>query len=62
VVALADVYDALSSCRSYKDPWDEKRVLEVIRKESDKQFDAEMVEAFFSCLEVIQVIKKQYSD
>jgi HD-GYP domain-containing protein (c-di-GMP phosphodiesterase class II) len=62
VVALADVYDALSSCRSYKESWDEERVIEVIRAESDKQFDSAIVEAFFSCLEIIHVIKKQYSD
>ncbi len=62
VVALADVYDALSSCRSYKESWDEERVIDVIRGESDKQFDPAIVEAFFSCLEVIHVIKKQYPD
>jgi HD-GYP domain-containing protein (c-di-GMP phosphodiesterase class II) len=62
VVALADVYDALSSCRSYKESWDEERVIEVIRAESDKQFDPAIVEAFFYCLEVIHVIKKQYPD
>jgi len=62
VVALADVYDALSSCRSYKDSWDEERVLDVIRGESHEQFDPAIVEAFFSCLEVIHVIKRQYPD
>ena len=62
VVALADVYDALSSCRSYKESWDEERVIDVIREESGKQFDPAIVEAFFSCLEVIHVIKKQYPD
>jgi HD-GYP domain-containing protein (c-di-GMP phosphodiesterase class II) len=60
VVGLADVYDALSSCRSYKKSWDEERVLDVIRGESHEQFDPAIVEAFFSCLEVIHVIKKQY--
>ncbi|MCX8012183.1 MAG: HD domain-containing protein, partial [Desulfobacterota bacterium] len=62
VVALADVYDALSSNRSYKKPWKEKKVLESIQAEAGKQFDPSMVEAFFSCLEVIHNIKKQYSE
>jgi response regulator RpfG family c-di-GMP phosphodiesterase len=62
VVALADVYDALSSYRSYKEPWDEERVLELIQDESNKQFDPSIVEAFFSCLDVIHIIKKQYPD
>ena len=62
VVGIADVYDALSSCRSYKKSWDEERVIDVIRGESGNQFDPAIVEAFFSCLEVIHVIKRQYPD
>jgi len=62
VVALADVYDALSSCRSYKESWDEEKVIDVIRGQSGNQFDPAIVEAFFSCLEVIHLIKKQYPD
>jgi response regulator RpfG family c-di-GMP phosphodiesterase len=62
IVALGDVYDALSSARCYKEPWDEDRVITVIEEEKGKQFDPEMVEAFLSCLEVIQSIKKRYPD
>ena len=62
VVALADVYDALSSSRSYKASWEEERVLSLIQDESGKQFDPAIVEAFFVCLEVIHVIKRQYPD
>ncbi len=62
IVALADVYDALSSRRSYKEAWDEERVLNEIRKEAGKQFDPEVVEAFFSCLDVIHSIKNRYPD
>jgi len=62
VVALADVYDALSSARSYKVPWEEERVLSLIQDESGKQFDPAIVEAFFACLEVIHAIKRQYPD
>lgn len=62
IVALADVYDALSSARCYKEPWDEAKVIKVIEEEKGKQFDPEMVEAFLSCLDVIQSIKKRYPD
>jgi len=62
VVALADVYDALSSSRSYKASWEEERVLSLIQDESGKQFDPAIVEVFFACLEVIHVIKRQYPD
>ncbi|MBZ0156143.1 MAG: HD domain-containing protein [Alphaproteobacteria bacterium] len=60
VVAIADVYDALCSRRAYKDPWDEDQVLETMRKESGKHFDPEMIEAFFSILDVIRSIGQRY--
>ncbi|MHB8881055.1 MAG: HD domain-containing phosphohydrolase [Thermodesulfovibrionales bacterium] len=62
IVAIADVYDALCSRRAYKEPWDESAVLENLRSEAGKQFDAEMIEAFFSCLDVIHNISKKYPD
>jgi HD-GYP domain-containing protein (c-di-GMP phosphodiesterase class II) len=46
IVAIADVFDALSSRRSYKDPWSEERVLQFIREEAGKAFDPELVEIF----------------
>lgn len=60
VVSIADVYDALSSKRSYKEAWDEARVLETMREESGRQFDPEMIDAFFSSLEVIKAIAQRY--
>jgi len=62
VVALADVYDALSSRRSYKDRWDEVRILETIEKERGKHFDPEMVDVFFNILDVIRSIAERYPD
>ena len=62
IVAIADVYDALCSKRVYKEPWDEDRVLEVIREERGKHFDPEVIDAFFASLEMIQSIKNRYPD
>ncbi|MCK5809034.1 HD domain-containing protein [bacterium] len=62
IVALADVYDALSSKRAYKEAWKEADVLAEIRKSSGTQFDAEVVESFFSVYEVISLIKERYND
>lgn len=62
IVALSDVYDALSSRRTYKDAWDENHVLEEIRASSGKHFDPEIVEAFFGCLDSLRSIAKRYSD
>ncbi len=46
IVALADVYDALTSKRSYKPAFNHDQALEIIVKESGRQFDPSIVEAF----------------
>lgn len=62
LVALADVYDALSNRRVYKEAWEESRVLETIYKESGKHFDPEIVDAFFPKLDAIRNISERYPD
>lgn len=62
IVALADVYDALSSARIYKEAWDESQVLRTIEEEAGKQFDPLLVEVFFSSLNVLRSIQMRYQD
>jgi response regulator RpfG family c-di-GMP phosphodiesterase len=62
IVALADVYDALSSVRVYKTAWDESKVLGVIESESGRHFDPELVEIFFSSLDILRAIQRRYRD
>lgn len=60
LVAIADVYDALSSHRAYKEAWAEDDVLENLRSERGKQFDPDMIDAFFSIIDVIHAVAKRY--
>ncbi len=62
VVALADVYDALSSRRVYKEAWDEEAVLKETKSLSGTKFDPELVEVFFESLDFIRSIRKRYPD
>jgi len=62
IVAVADVYDALCSRRSYKEPWNEDRILTEMDSLSGTHFDPELVRAFFSCLDVLKSIAKRYPD
>jgi len=62
VVALADVYDALSCRRSYKDPWPEVKVLETLRQDAGTHFDPEMVEVFIDTIDNIRSISDRYPD
>jgi HD-GYP domain-containing protein (c-di-GMP phosphodiesterase class II) len=60
IVAVADVYDALSSKRAYKDAWEEERVLTHMRRESGKHFDPELVGIFFEIYDVIRAIRQKW--
>lgn len=62
IVSLADVYDALSCQRCYKEAWDENEVLNKIREEAGKQFDPELVELFLECVDSFRQIEKCYID
>ncbi|MBW1864848.1 MAG: HD domain-containing protein [Deltaproteobacteria bacterium] len=62
IVALADVYDALSSKRVYKEAWEESDVLATIEKESGAQFDPELIEIFYSRLNILRSIQNRYTD
>ena len=62
IVAVADVYDALCCRRCYKEPWDESRIVEEMHRSSGKHFDPEVMNAFFSCLDVLRSISLRYPD
>jgi HD-GYP domain-containing protein (c-di-GMP phosphodiesterase class II) len=62
IVAIADVYDALSSQRVYKEAWEESEVLAKIEAEAGHHFDPELVDIFFSCLKILRSIQKRYQD
>ena len=60
IVAVADVYDALSSKRAYKDAWEEDRVLHHMREETGRHFDPEIVGIFFEIYDVIKAVKQKW--
>jgi putative two-component system response regulator len=46
IVALADVFDALTHARPYKDAWRVQDAVDEIKRNGGGQFDPELVEAF----------------
>ncbi|UCG14515.1 MAG: HD domain-containing protein [Deltaproteobacteria bacterium] len=62
IVAIADVYDALSSKRVYKESWDEADILKAMERGAGEQFDPRLIEFFFSSLDVIRSIQHRYPD
>lgn len=64
IVAIADVYDALSSKRVYKEAWDEKDVIETMLGETNTKFDPELMKVFNTkpFLKILRNIREQYPD
>jgi HD-GYP domain-containing protein (c-di-GMP phosphodiesterase class II) len=62
IVAVADVYDALSSRRVYKQAWDESAVHDEIRNCAGTKFDPELVDVFFEVLPSIKTIQSMYPE
>lgn len=62
IVAIADVFDALSSRRSYKEPWDEARSIEIISRGAGTHFDPELVEVFLERIAHIRAIQFRYEE
>ncbi|HUG65909.1 MAG TPA: HD domain-containing phosphohydrolase, partial [Gaiellaceae bacterium] len=46
IVALADVYDALTHARPYKEAWPVERAVDEVHRLRGAQFDPDVVEAF----------------
>ena len=62
IVAVADVFDALTSARPYKEAWELERAYKLIRESSGGHFDPVCVEAFFAILDEVLVIKESYRE
>ncbi len=58
ITAIVDVFDAISCKRPYKVAWPLEDCLGILREESGRHFDPEVVHAFFSGLEQILAIRK----
>jgi HD-GYP domain-containing protein (c-di-GMP phosphodiesterase class II) len=61
IVALADVYDALISERTYKPEWKQEHALRYIRYQAGKKFDPELVGLFINMAELLTAIRNKYS-
>jgi putative two-component system response regulator len=62
IVAIADVFDALTSKRPYKDAWGVQETVEHIRKQSGKHFDPLLVDLFIDNIDKIVEIKNSNSE
>ncbi len=57
IVAVCDVFDAVSSVRCYKPAWPESRVLELMRNERGRAFDPELIDILFDRLPEVRAVR-----
>lgn len=62
IVALADVFDALTSERPYKKAWPVEEAISFIKDNSGKHFDPELTELFIANLDKIIEIRDKYAE
>jgi putative two-component system response regulator len=62
IVAVADVFDALTSERPYKKAWSIEQASQLLRDGSGKHFDPECVAAFFVNFERVLATKDRFTD
>jgi len=62
LMAVADVFDALSTKRVYKDSWDLEQVNDYLRQQSGTHFDPVLVEAYLAIRDEFRTIAEQYVD
>ncbi len=62
IVAVADVFDALSMRRPYKEAWSVEKILEYIHAGSGAHFDPDVVRAFHSILPDLMNIRRRWME
>ncbi len=62
ICSVADVFDALTSSRPYKEPWTVEQAHNWVLSESGKHFDPSVVAAFRNALPEILRIRELYRD
>lgn len=62
IIAVADVFDALTTVRPYKTAWPVPDAVAFIQSEAGAHFDPQVVEAFTDSLPELLAIKSQYAE
>ena len=62
ITAIADVFDALTTRRPYKEPFTVEKAFAIVREGREKHFHPEVVDAFFSITDEILRIRQDNGD
>ncbi|MBJ7312792.1 two-component system response regulator [Rugamonas sp. CCM 8940] len=62
IVAIADVFDALTSTRPYKLAWTVEQAVAYLEEQKERHFDARLVDLFLSRLPQICEVKERWAE
>jgi putative two-component system response regulator len=62
VVAVADVYDALTAVRPYKKAWPAEEAFGYLRKQRGRHFDPHLVDAFLGVENDVARVHRELGD
>jgi putative two-component system response regulator len=62
IVAVADVFDALTSARPYKKAWAVADAVEFLKKGAGRHFDPACVQAFLGAWDDVELVREKYRE
>ncbi len=62
IIAIADVFDALTSRRPYKEPWPLEKASAFLRENAGKNFDPAVIKVFTEHIEQFAQVMRELSD
>ncbi|MFP4491078.1 MAG: HD domain-containing phosphohydrolase [Spirochaetaceae bacterium] len=60
ITAIADVFDALSCERVYKEAWPREKVEGVLRQDRGTAFDPDLIDVYFSIADTLWRVREEY--
>ncbi|MBF0470532.1 MAG: response regulator [Gammaproteobacteria bacterium] len=62
IIAISDVFDALTTARPYKKAWPLEKALKLLQEESGRHFDPNLIPLFFDILPQILTTMEQFKE
>jgi putative two-component system response regulator len=62
IVAIADVFDALTSIRPYKRAWTEAEAIDHMVQQKGKHFDPALIDLFVAQLPAIRSVRERWAE
>ena len=61
-VAVADIFDALTSARPYKQAWSNEAAFDMLGELAGERLDKECVQALMDNIDAIELIQSQFNE